>query len=468
MPENAEILIATTDYNFKPTLQHLTFKSTIIMSTSRRQFIATTTKLVAATNFLPLLSNASNKKTAANDKLVVALIGCRSMGFGDLQNALKQPGVECGALCDVDNKVLTQRTADVLKIQGKAPVQYSDFRKLMENKDINAVIIGTPDHWHCLPFIAACEAGKDIYVEKPLGNSIAECDLMVKAARKYNRVVQVGQQQRSGVHWKNAMEYMNAGKIGDLRKVNVWGNFNYGIGQMKAPDEAPPADVDFNMWLGPAPQRSFNKTRFHGSWRMFWDYGGGLVTDWGVHLLDMALWVKGITQLPLAVTASGGNFSYPDHAHETFDTMSVSYQMKDYVVNWDHVAGTETGPYGKSYGLAYKGNDATLVINREEWEVLPEMQNGTPKVAGMPKQSGGDNHEAHMKNFIECIKSRKDPNCTIENGRLVAMYAHMANIALRTNSRLEWNEAGKNFGNNAAANALITPVYRKPWVLPKV
>jgi predicted dehydrogenase len=338
----------------------------------------------------------------------------------------------------------------------------------MDNKDINAVIVGTPDHWHCLPFVAACEAGKDIYVEKPLANSIAECDVMVKAARKYNRVVQVGQQQRSGPHWQKAMEYMNAGKIGHLRKVNVWGNFHYGIGQVKAPDEPVPAGVDFDMWLGPAPQRSFNKTRFHGSWRMFWNYGGGLVTDWGVHLLDMALWVKGITTLPLAVTATGGNFAFDDHAHETFDTMSVSYQLKEYVVNWEHTAGTETGPYGKSYGLAFIGNDATLVINREGWEVFPQVQNGTFKVAGMPRQGGGENHEPHMKNFIECIKTRKDPACTIENGRLVAVYAHMANIALRTNSRLEWNESTNNFGSNAAANALITPVYRKPWVFPKV
>jgi len=148
------------------------------------------------------------------------------MGFGDLENALRQPGVECIGLCDVDDAVLTRRNADILKMQGRPAKQYKDFRKLLEDKDIDAVIIGTPDHWHCLPFIAACEAGKDIYVEKPLANSIGECDLMVKAARKYNRVVQVGQQQRSGAHWKQAMDFMNAGRIGTLRKVNIWGNFN--------------------------------------------------------------------------------------------------------------------------------------------------------------------------------------------------------------------------------------------------
>jgi predicted dehydrogenase len=245
-------------------------------------------------------------------------------------------------------------------------------------------------------------------------------------------------------------------------------DFNYGIGQPKVSDEPVYAGVDYDMWLGPAPERSFNRNRFHGNWRMFWDYGGGLVTDWGVHLIDMALWVKNITHLPLAVTATGGNFSFPDHAHETFDTMSVSWQMKDYVITWEHTAGVQTGPYGRSYGLEFIGNNATLVINREGWELFPEIDEGNFKVPAMPKQTGGENHEPHMKNFIDCIKSRKDPVCAIENGRLVAVYAHMANIALRTNSRLQWNEANNNFGKNEAANILITPNYRHPWTLPNI
>src|SRR5438309_2622457 len=312
---------------------------------TRRHFLSKASKAVAATGLAslgtaPLFSQPTIKKISTNDQLVFGLIGCHSMGFGDLQNALKQSGVVCGALCDVDNNVLQQRSADVEKQQGKKPLLYNDFRKLLENKDIDAVIIGTPDHWHCLTFLAACEAGKDSYVEKPLANSIAECDAMVHAARRYNRVVQVGQQQRSGPHWQSAMDFIKTGKIGQLRKVNVWGNFNYGIGQPKVPDEPAPAGVDFDMWLGPAPQRAFNKTRFHGSWRMFWDYGGDLITDRGVHLMDIALWAKDITEFPLAVASTGGNFSFPDHAHETFDTMSVTYQLPDYTINWEHTAGT--------------------------------------------------------------------------------------------------------------------------------
>ncbi|TDB66885.1 Gfo/Idh/MocA family protein [Arundinibacter roseus] len=442
------------------------------MSSSRRRFLNQSAKLAAAAGLSGLAPTAAQSQSmvSANDTVRIALIGANSMGFGDLNNALKLPNVTCVALCDIDDAVLARRAADVEKIQGKKPALLKDFRQIMDDKTIDAVIIGTPDHWHCLPFVAACEAGKDIYVEKPLANSLAECQVMIKAARKYGRVVQVGQQQRSGDHWKKALDFIKSGQIGMLRKVNVWGNFRYGIGQPLAVDSPVPDGVDFDQWLGPAPTRSFNKSRFHGSWRMFWDYGGGLLTDWGVHLLDMALWAKDIKNLPQTVTATGGNFGFADHAHETFDTMNVSYQLPDFLINWEHTAGIQSGPFGRSYGLAFVGNDATLVIDRNGWEVYPELaETGqTYKVPKLPPQSGRDYHAEHMKNFIECIKSRQDPACTIENGALVASYAHMGNIALRTQSQLNWNETTKNFGSNTAANALITPTYRKPWVLPVI
>ena len=442
------------------------------MSKTRRQFLTDSTKLIAATGFVGIVPAASTfaatSKPSENDKIVLGLIGAKGQGMADLRQALKQPGVECGAVCDIDDAILTERSAEINKLQGKAPVMYKDFRKLLDNKDIDAVIIGTPDHWHCYQMIAACEAGKDVYVEKPLANSIKECDLMVAAVRKYNKVVQVGQQQRSGGHWQSAMQFIKSGQLGDLRKTQVWANFNYGAGQPKVPDTPVPAGVDFNMWLGPAPERSFNAARFHGSWRMFWDYGGGLMTDWGVHLMDMALWANDTTALPLSVAASGGNFAFPDRAHETFDTMSVTYQMPDHNITWEHVAGIENGPWGRNYGLAFVGNDATLVIDRSSWDLYPESSEGKYKVPAMPRQTGYDSHEAHLKNWIECLKTRKDPNCTIEMGRLTAIYTHMGNIALRTNSRLVWNDGSKNFGNNAAANALLLPSYRTPWKLPQI
>ena len=387
------------------------------MSNSRRRFLSNASKVIAASGisgFAPSVASFARPKTSPNDTIAIGLIGAHGQGMADLRQALKQPGVNCVAVCDIDDAVLLDRSTEIEKIQGRQPKQYKDFRKLLENKDIDAVIIGTPDHWHAYMLIAACQAGKDVYVEKPLANSIGECDLMVKAVRKYKKVVQVGQQQRSGDHWKAAMDYIKSGRIGQHRKTLVWAHFNYGIGQPKIPDEPVPAGVDFDMWLGPAPQRSFNKARFHGSWRMFWDYGGGLLTDWGVHLMDMALWAKDITIGPLSVAASGGNFAYPDHAHETFDTMSVSWQMPDHTISWQHTAGTETGPWGRNYGLAFVGNDASIIIDRSSFDFFPEMQNGQYKVAAMPRQTGHDSHEAHVKNWIDCLKSRKEPECRLK------------------------------------------------------
>ena len=446
------------------------FFNIILMKSNRRAFISNTSKLAAvgASGIIPGFTIAKNKRTSANDKIIVGLVGARNMGFGILNHALNQPGVECGAICDIDDDVLDRRIPEVEAKQGKKPERYKDFRKFMKNKDLDAVIVGTPDHWHCLITVAACEAGKDVYVEKPMANSIGECNVMVGAARKYKRVVQVGQQQRSGKHWKDVMNRINSGKIGQLRKVQIWANFNYGVGRPVVPDSPVPEGVDFDMWLGPAPERTFNPSRFHGSWRMFWDYGGGLMTDWGVHLIDMALWAKDVEDFPIATVSTGGNFSHPDYAHETFDTMSVSWQMKDYAINWEHTAGTQNGPYGRLYGLAFIGNDATIVVDRSGYELFPEMEGGEYKVPAIPKQGGRETHEPHVQNFLECIKTREEPHCNVETGRLVAAYAHAANIALRTNTRLDWDPSGGNFGGNEKANELIIPNYRKPWKLPKI
>jgi predicted dehydrogenase len=291
---------------------------------------------------------------------------------------------------------------------------------------------------------------------------------MVNATRRYKRVVQVGQQQRSGAHWKAVVDHIKAGKIGQLRSINMWANFNYGVGGLVVPDSPVPAGVDFDMWLGPAPQRTFNENRFHGSWRMFWDYGGGLMTDWGVHLIDMALWAGDITTTPKAVVATGGNFSYPDHAHETFDTLTVNYQLEGFNITWESLGGIQSGPYGKPYGLAFIGNDGTIVADRSGWELIPEMQDKQPKTTAISGQTAGTSSVDHVKNFLECIKTREEPNCPVENGRLVAQYAQMGNIAQRTGSRLVWDDARKEFEKNKTASSLIRPEYRKPWSFPQV
>ena len=371
----------------------------------------------------------------------------------------------------IDQNILNDKAAEILKTYNQKPKLYGDFRKLLENKDLHAVVIGTPDHWHCLPMVNACEAGLDVYVEKPMANSIEECNLMVKAVNRYNRVVQVGQQQRSGANWNKINQMIKSGRIGKLRKTNIWGNFNYGVGQPMTADTAVPAGVDFEMWLGPAPSRSFNPTRFHGSWRMFWDYGGGLVTDWGVHLIDMALWAKDITTPPQKIMAAGANISFPNNNHETYDTMSVIFEFGDYQVTWQHTAGIQNGPWNKPYGIEFIGDLGTIVADRNGYKVIPQWDDKEKKGKTEAEESdkGGENHQEHARNFIDCIKSRQKPVCTPEIGRAVAVAAHCANIAVRSGENLLlWDEAKGKFSNSEKANQYIVPEYRKPWALPKV
>ena len=192
------------------------------------------------------------------------------------------------------------------------------------------------------------------------------------------------------------------------------------------------------------------------------------MTDWGVHLMDIALWAKEVSGMPLSVAASGGNFAFPGHAHETFDTMSVLYQMPGYTMTWEHTAGIQSGPFGRSYGLAFIGDNGTLVIDRGSWNLFPEGTEGKTKIAAMPVQTGHDGHVDHLRDWLDCIRTRKEPACSIEKGRLAAVYCHMGNIALRTQSLLQWKEDSRDFGENRAANKLIRPQYRSPWMLPVI
>ncbi|WP_228527836.1 Gfo/Idh/MocA family protein [Pararhodonellum marinum] len=411
------------------------------MSNKRREFLKKTAVSAVGAHIIPAWS--WSKQVAPSDQINVGLIGCRNRGWGVLRNQLKNEGVRCLGLCDVDQNILNERNVQVHQESNQKPKLYLDFRKMLEDKDIDAVIIGTPDHWHCLQTVYACQAGKDVYVEKPLANTIEECNIMVEAVRRYNRVVQVGQQQRSSAVWTEAMRFIKSGKLGTLRKVNIWANFNYGIGSPKQPDAAVPQGVDFDFWLGPAPLRSFNPARFHGSWRHFWDYGGGLMTDWGVHLIDMALWAKDVTHAPTTVMAYGENLSFEDYARETYDTMSVIYPMEDYVITWQHAAGLQNGPYNMLYGVEFVGDKATLVANREKWMVNPEDKSKSiDKEKSQPESKHKEvlnDTDLHMQNFLECIKSREEPNCTIENGRNVSLYAHMGNLAVRSGEgKLVW------------------------------
>lgn len=428
------------------------------MEDNRRNFIKKSIITTAGMSVMPASLFAN--KVAPSDQVNVGLIGCRGKGYNLLRNHLNIPGVKVIGMADVDKNVLEERAGEVLTNFKQKPTLYGDYRKMLEDKNLDAVIIGTPDHWHCLNTVHACQAGKDVYVEKPLANTIEECNVMVKAKNRYNRVIQVGQQQRSMTLFKEVMNYIKSGKLGTLTKVNIWGNFDYGLGLPKVPDQPVPGGVDFDFWLGPAPDRTFNPSRFHGKWRHFWDYGGGLMTDWGVHLIDMALWAKDATYAPTVVMASGDNLTHLDHARETFETLTVMYKMKDYTINWDHTASAKVGPYGMSYGIEFIGDDGTVVADRSKYYIY---------AGGERIEKEIDKQDDHAENFIQCIKTRETPQCPIEAGRNVALYAHMGNIAVRSGANmLIWDEAKNKFTNSAKANEYIKPEYRKPWEFPKV
>lgn len=438
---------------------------------NRRAFMQKSGLIVGGLSVAPLIgsSNSLYGQTAPSNKVKVALIGCRSMGYGDLSTFLDYPEVECVALCDVDDEWLNKRAADVEKKSGKrVPNLYKDWRRVIDNKDVDVVIVGTPDHWHCLPTIHACQAGKDVYVEKPLANTIEECDLMVKAARKYNRIVQVGQWQRSDPHWDEAAAYLRAGNIGHIRTVKVWAYQDGKPTLPVKPDCEPPAGVDYDMWLGPAPKRPFNPYRFHYNFRFFWDYAGGLMSDWGVHLLDYALEGMG-ADLPTRVCTGGGKLAYPDDAMETPDTLMATYVYKDFNIIWDHACGINHGLYNRKEGLAFFGEKGTMVLDRAGWEVISEVANNAPRMEAVPFKKGeGKGLYNHVGNFLSCIKSRELPHADVAIGARVAKMAHLANISCRVQREVRWDDANHCFIGDEEATALAKAYYRAPWTLPKI
>ena len=434
---------------------------------NRRLFLKNSAKTAAGLSLVPAFSG-NLMGCSPNDRINVGLIGCNGMGFNDLKTFLQHPEVECIALCDVDERILSARAADVEKMRGQKPANlYKDWRKVIDNQDINLVIVGTPDHWHCMQMIAACEAGKDVYCEKPLGNSIEECNLMIKAAKKYNSVVQVGQWQRSDPHWLDAVDFIRSGKLGKIRLVRVFSYQGWCPSIPVLPDEPVPKGVDYDMWLGPAPNRPFNKNRFHFTFRWFWDYAGGLMTDWGVHLLDYALYGMNVTT-PKSIMAMGGKFGYPDDACETPDSLQTIYEFDGFNVLWDHAIGIDDGAYGRNHGLGFVGENGTLVVDRKGWEVIPEVVNGKKRMEAVPLQEGsGKGLANHVKNHLDCIKMREvNTNTSVETGAHIAKFAHLGNIAYRTGNKLVWN--GKEFTNDSEANGYLVPKYREPWKLPVV
>jgi predicted dehydrogenase len=433
----------------------------------RRHFIQNTSAYLAGAALLPKTLSAT-KRVAPSDKIRIGAIGIHGMGWTDLTNLLKHPEAECVALCDVDKNVLDNRVAE-LKKQNISVTTYGDYRKLLDNKDIDAVLIATPDHWHCRIMVDACMAGKDVYCEKPVGNSIVECAAMVDAQKKYNRVVQVGQWQRSEKHYADAMDFVHSGKLGNVRLVKAWAYQGWMESVPVKPDSAPPPGVDYDMWLGPAQKRPFNPNRFHFNFRWYWDYAGGLMTDWGVHMIDYAL-IGSKADVPKSIMASGGKFAYPDDAEQTPDTLTTVYDFGNFNMLWEHATGINDGPYSRDHGVAFIGNNGTLVVDRGGWEVIPEVKDNKNQMDAVPRQPVVDDGILkHTGNFLEVVKSRKmeDLKCPVQDAAHVATVCDMGNIAFRSGKKIYWDNEKKNF-TDKDANQFLAAKYHNGYELPKV
>ena len=434
---------------------------------NRRKFIATGALGLIG---LPLISTRA-WSVAPSDRVRVAVIGLGGQGRGHMNWFNDLPDVEVAALCDLDKIRLEEARAQLQKLNPESKAEiFTDFRHVLDRKDIDAITCATPDHWHALIAILAFQSGKDVYGEKPLTYSLAEGQAMLKNLEKYNRVFQLGTQIHAGNNYHRVAELIQSGKLGKIHTVRLWktgGSPGLGF----PPSQKPPETLDWDLWLGPAPSRSFNRNRFHGVWRMFWDYGGGLMSDWGVHLIDIALWAKDITTGPEKVLVYGANTFEEPRMRETFDSMNVIYPKDDFVINWDMTAGIQSGPYESPYGLACVGDLGTLTVDRNKLIGRPEWDSQAKK--GKTEEykftEGTESHQQHAMNFLECIRTRNKPVCTPEMGRAAAIHVHIPNIAARCGeSMLIWDDEAGRFTNSEMANKYITPEYRKPWTLPLI
>jgi predicted dehydrogenase len=441
----------------------------------RRDFVFNSALTLGAFGLAGPFRAAGGQVPDKNDRLQIGVIGCNGMGWTDTASLLQMDDVELVAICDVDRSVVERRLHDYRALRDNKPTVFGDYRELLGRDDIDAVVIGTPDHWHCRQMVDAVRAGKHVYVEKPVANTIEECNVMVDAARATGRVVQTGQWQRSGPHYRKAREIVHSQVLGNIRLVRTWAYQGWMKPVPVRADEPVPEGVDYDMWLGPAPRRPFNRNRFHFTFRWFWDYAGGLMTDWGVHQIDIALWIMGATA-PVSVMASGGKIAYPDDASETPDTLQAVFEYPGFNMLWEHAVGIDLGPYKLSEGIAFIGDNGTLIVHRGGFEVVPEREfvgwgkQGPQKMEPIAPEyppSGVSYVDLHTRNFVAAVKADDASllNTPIESGSLAAINAHMGNIAYKTGRKIFWDDDKAGFRDDDKANGLIRARYANGWAL---
>lgn len=428
----------------------------------RRKFLQKTALFTGAAALTgPMIRSVRAGEPGPNEKIRLGLIGSGNMGRGDLECFLDFPEVDCVIIADLDDGMTAQGLKVCDEKGRKRPDTTKDFRRVLDRKDVDVVLIATPDHWHALPTVMACQAGKDIYVEKPLAKTIDEGRAMLTAAQKHNRVVQMGSQWRSCQHMLDAAEFVKSGKLGKVKLARGWANLDWMPKCEKQPDSAPPENVDYDFWLGPAPLRPFNRNRFHFNFRWYWDYAGGLMTDWGVHLLNM-IFMGLPPEAPKSVTSTGTPHLLGD-AWETPGTQVTLYEFPSFNLVWEHLAGISTTINNHPWGIAWYGSEGIIMMNDAGWEVIPEKRNAN--LDPEKHKGSGNPRPAHIRNFLDCVRSRQQPVLNLELGHHLSTLAHLGNIAYRTGSKIVWDGKKEAIGHDIEADKLVGTSYRAPWKL---
>ncbi|HOD51378.1 MAG TPA: Gfo/Idh/MocA family oxidoreductase [Candidatus Hydrogenedentes bacterium] len=450
--------------------------------TSRRDFLKYSTRTIAALSSAATFSHTARgehaKRDTANDKIVFGVIGLGGRGRDLSAGFARLDDAEVAYLCDVDLDRVGDFPDTIAREQGgRTPKVVQDMRRIYDDPDVDAVVIATCDHWHALAAVWACQAGKDVYVEKPPSHNIWEGRKMVEAARKYNRVVQAGTQNRSAPYIHEAAEYIRSGRLGEAPLVKVY-NLKPG-GPFRVPEDSPqPEGLDYDMYLGPAPSRPFNEAHFHSGWKKFWAYSGGDLADDGIHQLDIARLLVGDPAYPKAVNCSGGKLAFNDE-REVPDTQVLSFEYENAVVTFeltqytpymqktpDRIRMSDEFPAWRlnATRIEVYGSRGLMYVGRHGggWQVVTSDERVKEQAPGRME------NERHRRNFLECVRSREKPNADIEIGHLSAVMVHLGNIGVRLGGRrLVIDPQSERIVGDAEADALVKRVYRDPYVVPE-
>lgn len=400
-----------------------------------------------------------------DQRLRVGFVGVGGRGCSLLQTFVASGEVEVPIVCDV-NQLAVNRA---ISIAGPSVAHTSKYEDVVSRDDVDAVVVATPDHWHAIVAVAACKAGKDVYVEKPLALCVAEGRRVVEAARTHGRIVQLGTQQLSGDHYRRVREMVREGKIGAVTMIRAWNFRQSAPGRGAPPDAEPPATLDWDRWLGPRPVVPYNPLRASGGFRHFWDYAGGILTDWGVHHFHSILDIMGYPD-PSTASAAGGRYALQDIT-DIPDTLSVLYQFPGWTLEFSSRDANGKAPYGSEYGIELCGVEGTIFLDRKGYLLFSEKNRAEPaEVVGQP---GVDNFlpagldDTHVRNFVECVRTRRLPASEVEGGHRATTLAHLGNIAYRVGRQLRWNPATERIEGDREADALLSRSYRRPYTLPE-